>query len=142
MNGIAFENGEKVAVVDFDFDAVEDADRGNPLTAELERPVWEYILSEPRAAELLSKMRRVVCKIALMSNSKMGAETFLIATGDAAADGKTITGTAKRHGLTKAAVSSACVSWCEFLGKRPSEYMRGEASKITFKKSNINKKRK
>ncbi len=142
----AYENGERVAVADFDYSAVE-GDRGNPLAAVLgenELP-WDRLLLNPAAQLFLHRFSRVIMRIAGAKNSKMSAECFLIAIGDTSDEAviaRKITGTAKRHGVGKAAASKCCVDWCEFLGARPSAYMRSEAAKLSFQQHNPTRKKK
>lgn len=141
--GASFADGRITQTVDFPFEEIDRHERGNSMNAEIESSVspWEFLLAEPRARQLLARMNRVVVTIAQANNSKMSAEAFLIAIGDDGMIKKQITTTAKRHGVCKAAVSKACVDWCEYLGKKPSAYMRSEASKLSFKQHNTRKKK-
>ena len=132
----AYSDGTLTEVVNFPYDEI---DRGNPLAAELEATPWDFILSEPRAKNFLHRLSRVVYEISQMPNSKLYAEAFLIAIGDEAQGGRGMTETAKRHSVSKAAVSHACVWWCNYLGKKPSQYMMSTESKESFVKSNQRK---
>jgi hypothetical protein len=110
-------------------------DRGNPLAAELERPVRELLL------ELTGKFRRVVMHIESDSNSKKSALCFLIATGDPGAEGVKIASAAKKFGVSKQDISKCCVDWCKLLSIEPSSYMRSQTSKESFRKSNTRRKK-
>jgi hypothetical protein len=61
---------------------------------------------------------------------------YLIATGDAYADGVSMTEVAVTWGVTKAAVSKHCRLICAYLSIAPSQYMRKEATAAKFKTSN------
>lgn len=146
QNQTAYENGNRVAVADFNYAEVE-GDRGNPLTSILnedDSQPWEFLLNEPRALQLLSKFSRVMAKVVAAPNSKMSGECFMIATGDTGDEAvieRRIVGTAKRHGVTKAAASKCCVEWCEYLGCRPSAYMRQTAAKESFRAHNVTRRK-
>lgn len=134
-------NETQFGSIDFDYSA---CDRGNPLAAELERPeisAWDFLLTEPRATAFLQKMRRVILEIMETPNSKMSAACFLIATGDEAMEGASMTTTSKRYGVSPATISQACIKWCDFLGKSPSPYMRRESSGESYRQSNCNPKK-
>jgi hypothetical protein len=69
-------------------------------------------------------------------NSKFTIGCYLIATGDAYADGVTMAEFGKKWGVTRAAVSKHCRQICEYLGIPPSQYMRKEATAAGYRESN------
>lgn len=85
--------------------------------------------------------RRFVDLIQRSRNSKFTLQCYLIATGDAYADGKSMTDVAKAASVTKAAVSKECNMICAFLQIPPSQYMRDEDSKESFRNSNYRPKK-
>ena len=114
-------------VQQFDYDAI---DRGNPLVSELTEA------TESRTLSTIKIFTRAISDIYYAHNSKQSALCFLIATGDHAAQGRKIKSAAKEFGVSKQAISKCCVEWCELMGVPPSDYMRNEAAKESFKKSN------
>lgn len=70
--------------------------------------------------------RRLVGMLQAARNSKFMCGCYLIATGDAYADGQTMTDFARKWGVEKATVSKQCRKICAWLGIPPSRYMRRE----------------
>lgn len=70
--------------------------------------------------------RRFILLIHQARNSKFMLGCYLIATGDAYADGVSMTEFAKEWGVTKALVSKQCRIICTYLEIPPSQYMRKE----------------
>lgn len=83
--------------------------------------------------------RRLLLHIASQKQLDKGyyIECVLIATGDHAAEGISMSEFAKRWRVTRAAVSKHCVAICAFLGIQPSAAMRSEAARATYRMSNI-----
>ena len=129
----AFIQGHIEATVGFDYEAV---DRGNPLEAELTEAT-----PKNREAALVERFTRAVASIYDAHNSKKSALCFLIATGDLAAQGRKVKSAAQEFGVSKQDISKTCVEWCEFMGIPPSDYMRNEASKESFRQSNTRKQK-
>lgn len=111
----------------FNYDEV---DRSNPLAAELTEA------TEPKLLSTVKQFTRAIANIYFAHNAKQSALCFMIAIGDHAAQGRKIKSAAREFGVSKQAISKTCVEWCEFMGIPPSDYMRKEASKENFKKSN------
>lgn len=80
--------------------------------------------------------RRLLCLIQNARNSKFTIGCYLIATGDAFADGVSMTEYAKKWGVRKATVSKSCRQICAYLGIPPSQYMRKEETAAKFRTSN------
>jgi hypothetical protein len=80
--------------------------------------------------------RRFVTLIQGTRNSKFTLVCYLIATGDAYADGVTMAEAGKAWGVTRAAVSKHCREICNYLGIPPSQYMRKEETAATYRRSN------
>lgn len=80
--------------------------------------------------------RRFANLIQASRNSKFMLACYLIATGDAYADGITMEHTAEAWGVCKGTVSKQCVFICKYLGIPPSPYMRKEDAGEKFRQSN------
>ncbi len=72
-------------------------------------------------------------------NAKFWWVCFLVATGDADADGRSMTQIAAEWGVGKATVSKICVSICARLGIPPSRAMLSSEARNSYKKSNRRK---
>lgn len=68
-------------------------------------------------------------------NKRLWSACFLISTGHARAGGKSMVELAKDLGVTKACVSKTCVAISKMLS-RPSRYMRQEAAREVYRKTN------
>jgi hypothetical protein len=80
--------------------------------------------------------RRLLTLLQGQRNSKFTMVCYLIATGDAYADGVTMAEVAKAWGVTRAAVSKHCRIICNYLGIPPSQYMRKEETAAKYRESN------
>lgn len=69
-------------------------------------------------------------------NSKFTLGCYLISTGDAFAEGVSMSEFAKEWGVRRATVSKQCHLICAALGLPPSRYMRDEATCAKFRMSN------
>jgi len=80
--------------------------------------------------------RRFVIMIQNARNSKFTLGCYLIATGDAFAEGVSMEVFAKTWGVKKQTVSKACRFICLHLGIPPSRYMRKEETAAKFRLAN------
>lgn len=80
--------------------------------------------------------RRFVAMIQNSRNAKFTLGCYLIATGDAYADGVGISEFGKAWGVGKATVSKHCRMICAQLRIPPSSYMRKEETRAKFRQSN------
>jgi hypothetical protein len=80
--------------------------------------------------------RRFVMLISGARNAKFLLGCYLIATGDAGAEGISMTEFGEHWGVGKAAVSKQCGLICEFLGIEPGRGMRKEATRRKLALSN------
>lgn len=97
-------------------------------------PQCEHPADGARAA--FEKIRRVLLYCHDHKKPRYAFGCFLIAIGDPAAGGVTMTEFAKQWRVTRAAVSKECCSICAWLGIKPSPYMKSEESKKSFRRSN------
>ena len=80
--------------------------------------------------------RRVIMLIQNARNAKFTLGCYLIATGDAFADGVSMNDYARLWSVKKATVSKQCVAICKYLSIAPSRYMRQESTKENYIQSN------
>ena len=80
--------------------------------------------------------RRFVLLIQNARNSKFTLGCYLIATGDAYADGVSMTEYAFTWGVKKATVSKQCNYICAYLQIPPSRYMRRAETKDNYRLAN------
>jgi hypothetical protein len=80
--------------------------------------------------------RRFVTLLQSARNSKYMLGCYLIATGDAYAEGVSMEEFARQWSVGKAAVSKTCRVICRQLGLPPSRYMRTEETAAKFRMAN------
>lgn len=80
--------------------------------------------------------RRLLLLILTARNSKFMIGCYLIATGDAYADGISMTDFAKKWSVKKATVSKQCNIICSTLQIPPSQYMRRAETKDHYRQAN------
>lgn len=83
-----------------------------------------------------SAVRRVVAEIIYHDNARLTAECIALISG-LSYDGCSMTEIAKRHGITRAAVSKRCVEMTELLGLRPSRAMRSLTARKRYRDARI-----
>jgi hypothetical protein len=81
-------------------------------------------------------MRRVLGEILIHDNSRLTAECIALASG-LSYSGASETEIAKRHGITRAAVSKRCVELTELLDLRPSRAMRSLTARQSYRSARI-----
>jgi len=101
----------------------------------------EAVGSDPGAAGVssytrLEFYRRLILLVQNSRNSKFTLGCYLIATGDAFADGISMTEYARTWSVKKATVSKHCRLICRYLGIPPSQYMRREETARKFRLAN------
>lgn len=98
--------------------------------------VEDYGFRPATTQEMLPRLARLARLIASKRNSKFIWTCYLIASGDAYADGVSMEEVAKRWKVTRACVSKHCVMICTILGMPPSRYMRSKAARKSYKLTN------
>ena len=96
---------------------------------------------EPTAADtdaetIWATVRRVLGEVLNHGNARLTAECIALASG-LGYDGATMTEIAKRHGITRAAVSKRCVELTEMLDLRPSRAMRSLTARKSYRSARI-----
>ena len=78
----------------------------------------------------------ILRQIAFAQDPQLEAEIMAMGVGVILAEGDTVTRIARKHGLTKQAVSKRIVAFCEENGLPPSEFMRSEKDRRVYALSN------
>ena len=83
-----------------------------------------------------SAIRRVVAEILYHNNARLTAECIALVSG-LAYDGSSMSDIAKRHGISRAAVSKRCVELTELLDLPPSRAMRSLTARKSYRAARI-----
>ncbi len=81
-------------------------------------------------------IRRVIAEIICHSNARLTAECVALVSGFSYT-GSSMTEIAKRHGVTRAAVSKRCVELTELLDLPPSRAMRSLTARKSYRSARI-----
>ncbi|MBN8459394.1 MAG: hypothetical protein J0M04_16320 [Verrucomicrobia bacterium] len=91
----------------------------------------------PDAEQTWDALRRMLGEIISRDNARLTAECFAIAAGLTFSGGDSMMDVARRHGVTRAAVSKRCVELTELLGLRPSRAMRSLTARQAYRAARI-----
>jgi hypothetical protein len=86
-------------------------------------------------------LRHLVADLISEGNTRLTLECLAVALGLSAYNGETMTDIAKRHGITRAAVSKRCVDITERLNLPPSRAMRSEKARKIYRRSQLKRHR-
>jgi DNA-binding phage protein len=86
-------------------------------------------------------LRHLVADLLSEGNTRLTLECLAVALGLSAYNGETMTDIAKRHGITRAAVSKRCVDITERLNLPPSRAMRSEKARRIYRKAQLKRNR-
>ena len=93
---------------------------------------------QPADAESLHEaLRRLVGEMLMQSNASLSLDCLALVTG-LAYEGDTMTEIAKRHNVTRAAVSKRCVELTQSLNLKPSRAMRSLVARDSYRKARMN----
>ena len=93
---------------------------------------------QPADAESLHEaLRRLVGEMLMQSNASLSLDCLALVTG-LAYFGDTMTEIAKRHNVTRAAVSKRCVELTQSLNLKPSRAMRSLVARDSYRKARMN----
>ena len=93
---------------------------------------------QPADAESLHEaLRRLVGEMVMQSNASLSLDCLALVTG-LAYFGDTMTEIAKRHDVTRAAVSKRCVELTQSLNLKPSRAMRSLLARDSYRKARMN----
>ena len=101
---------------------------------------------EPSATErpihdVADVLRHFVADLISEGNTRLTVECLAVALGLCAYNGESMTSIAKRHGVTRAAVSKRCVDITERLNLPPSRAMRSEKARKIYQRSQLKRHR-
>ncbi len=94
----------------------------------------------PNMEQIWDALRRMLGEIIIRDNARLTAECFAVVSG-LSYSGDAMTQIARRHGVTRAAVSKRCVELTELLGLRPSRAMRSLTARQAYRSARINNTR-
>lgn len=86
-------------------------------------------------------LRHLVADLLSEGNTRLTLECLAVALGLSAYNGETMTDIARRHGITRAAVSKRCVDITERLNLPPSRAMRSEKARKIYRNSQLKRHR-
>ena len=86
-------------------------------------------------------LRHLVADLIAEGNTRLTIECLAVALGLSAYNGETMTDIAKRHGITRAAVSKRCVDITERLNLPPSRAMRTTRARRIYRKAQLKRHR-
>jgi hypothetical protein len=90
--------------------------------------------------DAIEVLRHFVADLLSEGNTRLTVECLAIALGLSAYDGESMTTVAKRHGVSRAAVSKRCVDITERLNLPPSRAMRSTRARTIYRKAQLKRK--
>ena len=85
--------------------------------------------------DAIEVLRHFVADLISEGNTRLTVECLAVALGLSAYNGESMTSIARRHGVTRAAVSKRCVDIITHLNLPPSRAMRSEKARKTYRNS-------
>ena len=101
--------------------------------AEPVSPVEEPTSASRNEDEFLAALRRVVGEVLAKDNIRLTMECLCLITG-LSYSGESMTTIARRHGVTRAAVSKRCVELCEAMNLPPSRAMKRLTARVAYER--------
>ena len=95
----------------------------------------------PYSRDVIEVLRIFVADLVAAGNTRLTVECLAVALGLSAYNGESMTVIAKRHGVTRAAVSKRCVDITTQLDLPPSRAMRSEKARKTYRNSQLKRNR-
>ena len=108
----------------------------DPARVPVPEPEPEPTATATDAETIWATVRRVLGEVLNHGNARLTAECIALVSG-LGYDGATMTEIAKRHGITRAAVSKRCVELTEMLDLRPSRAMRSLTARKSYRSARI-----
>ncbi|MCB1079433.1 MAG: hypothetical protein KDM64_16565 [Verrucomicrobiae bacterium] len=99
-------------------------------------PAEPLSLAEPDPERLHDLLRRLVGELIGQDNARLSLECLALVTGLAYC-GDSMTDIAKRHGVTRAAVSKRCVELTRALNLQPSRAMRSLPARQSYRRARL-----
>ncbi len=97
--------------------------------------------SDAITRDAIEVLRHFVADLISEGNTRLTVECLAVALGLSAYNGESMTSIAKRHGVTRAAVSKRCVDITTQLNLPPSRAMRSEKARKTYRNSQLKRNR-
>lgn len=91
--------------------------------------------------DAIEVLRHFVADLISEGNTRLTVECLAVALGLSAYNGESMTSIAKRHGVTRAAVSKRCVDITTQLNLPPSRAMRSEKARNIYRNSQLKRHR-
>ena len=95
----------------------------------------------PHTRDAIEVLRHFVADLISEGNTRLTVECLAVALGLCAYNGESMTSIAKRHGVTRAAVSKRCVDITRQLSLPPSRAMRTEKARNIYRRSQLKRYR-
>jgi hypothetical protein len=92
--------------------------------------------------DAIEVLRHFVADLISEGNTRLTVECLAVALGLSAYNGESMTSIAKRHGISRAAVSKRCVDITTHLNLPPSRAMRSAMARKTYQQSQLKRYRK
>ena len=102
-----------------------------------EEPPAAAVTSENADDKVLDMLRRLIAEVLSQGNARLTLECLALACGLATLQGESMTHIAKRHGISRAAVSKRCVDITEKLNLPPSRAMRSKKARQAYRNAQI-----
>jgi hypothetical protein len=87
--------------------------------------------------KMLDMLRRLIAEVLSQSNARLTLECLALACGLATLQGESMTHIARRHGISRAAISKRCVDITEKLNLPPSRAMRSKKARQAYRNAQI-----
>lgn len=84
---------------------------------------------------IMDVLRRLLGEVLTQKNARLTLECLAVACGLTTLQGESMTSIAKRHGISRAAVSKRCVDITEKLSLPPSRAMRSHAARKSYRQA-------
>jgi hypothetical protein len=97
----------------------------------------EETAAETQVHDVADVLRHFVADLISEGNTRLTVECLAVALGLCAYNGESMTSIAKRHGVTRAAVSKRCVDITQQLNLPPSRAMRSEMARKIYRNSQL-----
>lgn len=108
------------------------------IATEIDGPeISDAPLTENSDEKVLDMLRRLIAEVLSQNNARLTLECLALACGLTALQGESMTGVAKRHGVSRAAVSKRCVDITEKLNLPPSRSMRSKKARKAYRRAQI-----
>ena len=113
-------------------------DMAESKLARTEAPSFEFLDSPPVAQqpnqdEIFDALCKFICEVLSQANTRLTVECLALACGMTIMEGESMTSIAKRHSVTRAAVSRRCVDITKKLNLGPSRSMRSLKARATYR---------